>query len=94
MTLSKIGANRVQSDTGFSLWMRNPFNLHYYEGSHELVIPGEMLSGEHELLVSVSAIKSWQPPFDQEPIDESKRDRIAGNVETALRFLGVRFEFD
>lgn len=94
MTFSKISANRVQSDQGFSLWMRNPFNLHYFEDARELVILGEMLTGEKELLVSVSAIRAWQPPFDREGIDKPKKEQIVSNVAAALDFLGIKYEFD
>ena len=94
MGFSIISSNRVQSDQGFSVWMRNPFNLHYFEGARELIVPGEMLTGEKELLVSVSAIKKWKPPFDRETIDKPKQEQITANLTAALEFLGIRFELD
>jgi hypothetical protein len=94
VVLSKKGSNRVESDQGFSLWLRNPFNLHYFENGRELVIPGEMLTGDKDLLVSVSAIRGWKPPFDQETIDKPRREQIVANVAAALAFLGIRYEFD
>lgn len=94
MAFSKISSNRVQSDQGFSFWMQNPFNLHYFEDARELVIPGEMMTGEKELLVSVSAIKTWKPPFDREAIDRPKKEQIVANVAAALDFLGIKHEFD
>ncbi len=94
MKFLRISPNRVESDQGFSFWVRNPFNLHYYEDARELVIPGEMLTGEKELLVSVSAIRSWKPPFDQEAIDKAKKERIVANVAAALKFLAIKYEFD
>jgi len=74
--------------------MRNPFNLHYFEDARELVIPGEMLTGEKELLVSVSAIRAWKPPFDREVIDKPTQEQIVANVAAALDFLGIKYEFD
>lgn len=94
MAFSKISSNRVQSDQGFSFWMRNPFNLHYFENARELIIPGEMLTGQKELLVSVSAIRAWKPPFDREAIDKPKKEQITANVAAALEFLGIKYEFD
>lgn len=91
---SRTGTNRVQSDRGFSLWIQNPFNLHYFEGGRELIIPGEILTGEKELLASVSAIRSWKPPFDHERIDNQEQKLIAANVAAALDFLGIKYEFD
>jgi len=94
MKFSKISANRVRSDQGFSFWMRNPFNLCYFEDARELVIPGEMLTGEKDLLVSVSAIRSWRPPFDRETIDKPKKEKIVANVAAALDFLSIKYRFD
>jgi hypothetical protein len=94
MKLVSIGLNRVQSDRGFTFWMRNPFQLHYSEGERELIVTGEMLTGEAELLVSASTIRRWRPPYDCEIIDSPKKEQIVSNIAEALRFLGVRFEFD
>ena len=94
MKFTKNGPNKVKSDQGFTLWMRNPFQLHYFEGDHELVVPGEMLTGETELLVSVSTIKNWKPPHDAEVIAPWKKQQIIANIEAALKFMGIRAEFD
>lgn len=94
MKFTKIGANRVQSDQGFVFWMRNPFDLHYFEGEREIAIPGEMLTGDTELLVSISVIKSWMPPFDRETIEHTKKEQITANISAALDFLGVTHEFN
>ena len=94
MKFTKVGANRVQSDQGFVFWMRNPFDLHYFEGEREIAVPGEMLTGETELLVSISVIKSWMPPFDHETIGQTKKEEIAANISAALDFLGVTHEFN
>ena len=94
MRFTKVGPNKVLSDQGFVLWMRNPFNLHYFEGEREIVLPGEMLTGEKQLLVSVSTIKSWKPPFEKEAVSQPKKDQIVANIAAALNFLGVKHEFD
>lgn len=92
--MTKVGPNRVQSDQGFAFWMRNPFDLHYSEGEREIVVPGEMLVGDKELLVSISAIKSWEAPFDREIIEGAKKAQIIANISAALSFLGVTHEFN
>lgn len=94
MKFAKIGANRIQSDQGFVFWMRNPFDLHYFEGERELAVPGEMMTGDTELLVSTSTIKSWMPPFDRETIGQRKKEQITANISAALDFLGVTHEFN
>ena len=94
MKFTKIGPNRVQSDQGFVFWMRNPFDLRYFETERELAVPGEMLTGDIELLVSTSVIKSWMPPFDREIIEQRKKEQITANISAALDFLGITHEFN
>jgi hypothetical protein len=74
--------------------MRNPFDLHYSEGEREIAVPGEILTGDTELLVSISVIKSWMPPFDRESIGQTKKEQITANISAALDFLGITHEFD
>ena len=82
------------SDQGFVFWMRNPFDLHYFEGEREIAIPEGKLTGDTELLVSISVIKSWMPPFDLETIAQTKKEQITANISAALDFLGVTHEFN
>lgn len=94
MEFTQIGPNKVRSDKGFVFWMKSPFQLHYSEGEREVVVTGEMLTGESELLVSVSAIRNWVKPHNAEAITSTKRDQIALNIGAALAHMGVRYAFD
>jgi len=94
MRLTKVGPNKVQSDQGFVFSMPTPFQLHYVEGDHEVIIPGELLTGRTELLVSGSTIREWLKPRDANGINEEDRKRIIANVAAALEVLGIRYEFD
>ena len=94
MKFTEIGPNKVRSDQGFVLWMQSPFQIHYSEGDLEIVVPGEMLTGESELLVSVSTIRNWDKPHDAEVISPARRDQIISNIGEALTHMGVRYEFD
>ena len=94
MKFTEIGPNKVQSDQGFVLWMQSPFQIHYIEGEHEIVVPGEMLAGEAELLVSVSVIRNWDKPHDAEAIGPERKGQIISNIRAALTHMGVRYEFD
>ena len=93
MKFTKIGPNKVQSDRGFVFWMKSPFQLHYSENNHELIVPSEMMTGNTELLASVSTIKLWKVP-QGEIVNEPDKARITENIGEALKFLGVRYEFD
>lgn len=90
MKFTLIGPNRVQCDQGFVLWLQSPSRIHYSEGELEVIVPGEMLVGKSELLVSVSGIKTWAG----EAIDQTRRDQIASNIRAALNHLGIRCDFD
>ena len=94
MNLTKIGPNKIEGESGFTFWMPTPFQLHYSEGDHEVIVPGEMLSGDTGLLVSVSTIARWNPPHDREIIAQDKKEEITSNIEAALKFMGIRAEFD
>jgi len=94
MNFPKIGPNRVQSDQGFVFWMRNPFDLHYCEAGREIAVPGEMLTGDKELLISLTSIESWMPPFDKDMIGKQKKEQIAANISAALSFMGITHEFN
>lgn len=59
-----------------------------------MTVPGEMLTGDKELLVSISVIKSWEPPFEREIIEKANKKQIAANISAALEFLGITHEFD
>ena len=61
---------------------------------HEVIIPGELLTGRTELLVSGSTIREWLKPRDANGISEDDRKRIIANVAAALEVLDIRFEFD
>ncbi len=94
MKFTEIGPNKLRSDQGFVLWMESPFQIHYSEGELEIIVLGEMLTGESELLVSVSAIRNWGKPHDTEVISPERKDQIISNIGAALTQMGVRYEFD
>jgi len=94
MKFTIVGPNKVESDQGFGIWLQNPFQLHYYECGKEVIVPGEMLSGATELLVSVSTVRRWITPNETEFIDAPKREQIQANIASALRFMGIEPEFD
>ena len=94
MKFTKIGPNKVLSENGFTFWMQNPFQLHYFEASHEIIVPGEILSGETELLVSLSTIKQWRNPYNSEEISKEHKEKIKNNIRDALKFMEIRAEFD
>ena len=86
-------SNIIQSDEGFSVEVLGLTGLRYTEGPKTLFIDSELLAAGPFLLGMYSgSIKSWDPPYDNEIIDESKRAAIVDNVRRAFRSEG--FEID
>jgi len=81
--------NVIQSDEGFSVEVLGRTGLLYTEGSKSLDIDSEVLAGPSGLGIYRNSIKSWNPPHNNEPIDESKRDAIVENIRRAFRFQGL-----
>jgi hypothetical protein len=85
--------NTIQSDEGFSVEFLGIWKgLRYTEGPKTLHIESEMLNGPAGLVIYPISIKSWDPPYDNEVIDESKRAAIVDNVRRAFRFEGYEIE--
>jgi hypothetical protein len=85
--------NLIQSDEGFSVeFLGISKGLRYTEDPKTLHIYAELLNGPSVLGIYTSSIKSWDPPYNNEVIDESKRAAIVENVRRAYRFSG--FEID
>ena len=52
----------------------------YREDVHKLLIRGEMLSGDIDVVIYADSIARWLPPFEEQKIEDQKRQEI-------LRFL-------
>lgn len=83
-----IRNNVIQSDEGFSVELLGYRGLLYTEGSKTLKIDSEILYGPSDLVLYKDSIKFWKPPYDNEIIDEGKREAIIENVRRAFRFRG------
>ncbi len=81
--------NVIQSDEGFSVEVLGRTGLLYTEGSKSLDIDSEILAGPSGLGIYKNSIKSWNPPHNNETIDESKRDAIVENIRRAFCFQGL-----
>jgi hypothetical protein len=85
-------ANVIQSDEGFSVEVVGRTGLMYTEGSKSLDVDSEVLAGPSGLVIYADSIRSWNPPHQDEAIDESKRDAIVENIRRAFRFRGLEIE--
>jgi hypothetical protein len=84
--------NVIQSDEGFSVEVLGRTGLRYTEGLKTLFIDSEILNGPSGLGIYTSSIRSWDPPYDNEVIDDAKRAAIVDNVRRAFRFRGLEID--
>jgi len=84
----KLGSGEIVSNEGFSVKILGRTGLQYTEGSKTLHVNSEVLAGPSGLGIYKNSIKSWDLPYDNETIDESKRDAIVENIRRAFRFDG------
>lgn len=85
---------RIVSDEGFSVRVMGRSGLEYREGKRRMRIGSEMLEGPTGLVIYATSIRSWEPPFEHESIDDEKREAIIDNVRRAFRFDGFEIEVD
>jgi Immunity protein 74 len=84
--------NVIESDEGFSVEVLGRTGVRYIEDSKELRVDSEFLVSSSALVVYKNSIRSWEPPFDNEIIDENKRASIVDNIRRAFRFQGVEID--
>ena len=80
----------ITSDEGFSVKILGRVGLKYSEGSRTLVINSEVMpyGSSYDAVIEKDSIQAWNTPYDNETIDEVKRDIIIDNVQRALQFYG------
>ena len=84
--------NVITSDEGFSIEILGRAGLRYIEGAKRLEVDSEVLAGPSGMVIYQNSIKSWDPPHNNELIDESKRNTIVDNIRRAFRFQGYEIQ--
>lgn len=79
--------NEIESDEGFSVKVEMT-RLVYTEGVKRLLINSEILASPGNIAIYKKSIQKWEPPFDNEIIDENKCNVIIENIGRAFRFKG------
>jgi len=81
----KMTVNLIESDEGFSVEVLGRTGLLYKEGNKSIQIDSEILTGDRIAVIKKS-IKKWSPPYEDESIDDNKRDLIMENIQRAFEF--------
>jgi len=80
--------NVIQSSDGYSVEVLGRVGLLYTEGSKSVHVNSEVVGGSVGVSIYKSSIRTWNPPYDDEIIDEDKRKAIVENIRRAFRFQG------
>ncbi|MBC7877283.1 MAG: hypothetical protein H7Y59_08950 [Anaerolineales bacterium] len=88
---TKSRVNVIESDEGFSVEVLGRVGLLYTEGIKTLHIDSEAMAG-NSIVINKRSIHKWNPPFDEEEIDDNKINSIIDNITKAFDFakIGVR----
>lgn len=78
--------NLYESSEGFSVEVLGQTGLCYREGERKMFVDSEVLTGPSGMMVYGSSIARWDPPYDEENIDEAKRQQVIENIRKAFRF--------
>ena len=88
----KVNPNILKSDEGFSVEILIGYDggLIYCEGSKRMLLGSTVIVKPPGMMIYPHDIRSWEPPFDDENVDEVKRDQIIGRIHSAFKFWGLR----
>jgi len=92
MILTRSGPRTVTSILGFEVDETFPYHLEYREGDHVFRFQAELTnlqSRADTMVYDTTKDGHWQPPFEQEPLDEATRHRILVRVSAALALLNI-----
>ncbi len=83
------GPNLVESDEGFCVQVLGRTSLLYREGAKSIHISSELLAGPGGIALFKESIQHWDPPDEDERIEEAERNRLLDNVRRAFAFKGT-----
>jgi hypothetical protein len=88
VTFSHPRPNFIESDEGYSVEVLGRTGLRYCEGGRTLFIDSEVLAGDAGIAIWMASIKRWDPPEDDNLVDDPTRRRIIVNVRRAFESKG------
>jgi hypothetical protein len=80
--------NVIESDEGFSVEVLGRTGLLYKEGPKSMNIDSEVLASPGGIAVIKKSIRAWDPPYENEIIDDIKRKTIIENIRRAFQSQG------
>jgi hypothetical protein len=84
--------NVIESTEGFSVEVLGRTGLCYREGDWSRRVDSEVLMGPRGMMIIAPSIRTWNPPYADELIDEARRKQIVERIQAAFRFRGFEIE--
>ena len=85
--------NVIESDEGFSVEVLGRTGLLYTDGSKSIHIDSEVLNARAIAIIEKS-IRAWNPPNENETIEDNKLNEIIANIKRAFDFKNVQIYVD
>ena len=83
--------NLIVSTEGFSVRVLGRTGLRYLEGERSVWIDSEVLAKPRAIAMATASIRYWEGA-GAESVDETARNRIAGNIKRAFDACGYELE--
>lgn len=68
--------------------------IEYIEGDRRLEIDSEFLAGNAGIVIYSSSLKTWNAPFNNEPLSETDKERIKQNILIDLKKNRISAEWE
>ena len=85
--------NVIESDEGFSVEVLGRTGLLYIDKLKSVHIDSEVLTSRGIAIIKDS-IRTWNPPYEKEIIDDTIRDTIIDNIKRAFDYKNVQIYVD
>jgi Immunity protein 74 len=88
--------NLAVSDEGFSVEILIGYDggLIYNEGPRRMHLGTTVLVRPPGMMIYPYSIREWEPPYEDEPIDEAKREQIIARIRSAFDFWGLEMRVE
>jgi hypothetical protein len=83
--------NVIESSAGFSVEVLGRTGLRYTEGHRSVWIDSEVLGRPGAMALFKDSIKTWDGSASEQ-VNDTDRDRIAGNIRRAFESCGYELE--
>jgi hypothetical protein len=84
--------NLIESDEGFSVEVLGMTGMRYTEQGRSIFVDSEVLATPGAMAVYRNSIRRWDPPHEDQVVNEEERERVIDNIRHAFAFNGYTVE--